>query len=99
MVDYVSIGSGKKTADMFLEKVRTDEIAMNDFAKHAYLAIMYMNQFLPDIRVGVEPNAFPLVKYLDYDEIWDKEASEQGINEFRMYSEEKLREHNNQLTK
>ena len=58
-----------------------------------------MNQFLPDVRVGVEPNAFPLVKYLDYDKIWNKEASEHDINEFQTYSEEKLRKHNNQLTR
>ena len=33
-IDYVSIGSGKKTADMFL-KVRTNEFMLRDFAKHA----------------------------------------------------------------
>jgi hypothetical protein len=53
----------------------------------------------PYIGVGIKPNAFSLVKYSSYDKIWDKEASEQDINEFQIYSEEKLREHNNQLIK
>lgn len=62
---------------------------MKEFAKRAYFAIMYLNT-QPDSKVGVEPNGFPTIIYLDYNKEWDKEASEKDIEEFRISTEKKL---------
>ena len=57
---------------------------------------MYLNT-QPDSRVGVEPNGFPTIIYLDYNKEWDKEAFEKDIKEFRISTEKKLVEHDIQL--
>ncbi len=57
---------------------------------------MYMNT-QPDSRVGVEPNGFPTIIYLDYNKELDKEASEEDIEEFKIFAEKKLVEYDNQL--
>ena len=87
--DYIAFGSGEETANKFLKKVKPKTITMKEFAKHAYVAIMYMNT-QPDSRVGVEPNGFPTIIYLDYNKEWDKEASEKDIEEFKIFAERNL---------
>lgn len=96
ITDYVSFGSGKKTVDMVLKNVNPKTITMKEFAKRTYFAIMYLNT-QPDSRVGVEPNGFPTIIYLDYTNEWDKEAPEKDIKEFKLITEKKLAEYDNQL--
>ena len=94
---YITIGSGKATADMFLENIKNRNIDMKTFAKSACLSIAYMNRYKPEDKVGFEPNGFPTIKYLDYNKCMDEEASSQEIEDFRTFIEEKLNEYDNQL--
>ena len=94
--DYITIGSGKATADMFLEN-KNNYTDMRTFSKSACLAITYMNRYIPDDRVGFELNGFPTIKYLDYDKYMDEEVSKQEIEEFRIFIDKKLNEHDNNL--
>ncbi len=94
--DYITIGSGKATADLFLEN-KNNETDMRTFAKSACLAITYMNRYIPDAKVGFEPNGFPTIKYLNYNKYMDEEVSSQEIAEFKTFIEGKLNEHDNQL--
>ena len=96
IVDYFSFGSGKQIVDTILKKVKCKDNTMKEFARSAYCAIMYMNT-QPDSRVGVEPDAFPTIIYLDYNKEWNEEASEKDIEEFRIFTEKKLVEYYNQL--
>jgi hypothetical protein len=39
-----------------------------EFSKHAYFAIEFMNQQHPELKVGIEPEGIPDIKYLDYNQ-------------------------------
>jgi len=95
--NYITIGSGKAIADMFLENIKNKDINMKTFAKSACLSIGYMNRYRPEDKVGFEPIGFPTIKYLDYNKYMDEEISNQEIKEFRTFIEGKLNEYDNQL--
>jgi hypothetical protein len=63
---------------------------MKEFAKHAYFAIMYMNQYRPSLGVGVEPDDTPRVTYLPYDKENDEDATPEDIDEYKQYTNKKL---------
>lgn len=67
---------------------------MREFAKYAYFAIMYMDQYCPGLGVGVKAGDFPHVRYLDYDEEWDLDATSADIQKFKEFTDVKLREVN-----
>jgi 20S proteasome alpha/beta subunit len=94
--DCITFGSGKETADKFLKNVKSRDTTMKEFARRACLAIMFMNT-QRDSRVGVEPNGFPTIIYIDYDQELDKEAPKKDIEEFRISIEKKFVEHDIQL--
>lgn len=90
---YKAIGSGEEMADMFCATLEFGKIRMKEFIKHAFLAIMYMNQYCPALGVGVEPERIPDIKYLYYDQEWDKEPakdSPQDIEDCKNYANERL---------
>jgi 20S proteasome alpha/beta subunit len=90
---YIAIGSGKDMADMFCGRLDHFNIKMKEFIKHAYLAIMFMNNYCPTLGVGVESGGIPDIKYLYYDKEWDKEPakdSPQDIQDCKNYTNEKL---------
>ena len=95
--DYITIGSGKATADIFLKNVKNNNTDMRTFAKNACLSIAYMNRYRPDDRVGFELNGFPTIKYLNFIKNMDEEVSTQEIEEFRIFIKEKFNEHDNHL--
>jgi hypothetical protein len=63
---------------------------MKEFAKRAYFAIMFMNQYRPALGVGVEPDGVPRVTYLPYDKERDEDATPEDIEEYKKYTTEKL---------
>jgi hypothetical protein len=87
---YKAIGSGGKTADIFCKTLRHNSLTMKDFAKHGYLAVMYMDKCCPGLGVGVEPEGTPDIKYLNYKEEWDHHPPEEDMLEFKKYTVEKL---------
>jgi Proteasome subunit len=86
---YKIIGSGEKTADMFLKK-QVSELTMKDCAKYAYLAIMYMDQYCPGLGVGVEPDHTPDIMYIAQDKTTQHPAPPGDILEFKKFTEERL---------
>jgi hypothetical protein len=40
--------------------------------------------------VGVETGDFPHIRYLNYDDEWDKDPDPEDIKEFRQFTDEKL---------
>lgn len=90
---YMAIGSGKEMTDMFCGTLDHVNIKMKEFIKHAYLAIMFMNNYCPALGVGIEAGNIPDIKYLYYDKEWDKEPakdSPQDIVDCKKYTDEKL---------
>jgi 20S proteasome alpha/beta subunit len=77
--NYIAIGSGKDVANDICRSLNFNKISMKEFAKHAYLAIMYMDQYCPGLGVGVAPNDSLLVRYLNYNEEWDQHANPEDI--------------------
>jgi hypothetical protein len=75
---YKAIGSGADTADKFCAGLSFDTITMNNFTKRAFLAIAYMNQHHPELRVGVGEGGIPLIKHMNYDREWDEEITDIG---------------------
>ena len=43
-----------------------NNINMKDFTKHAFLAIEYMNQYRPDLKVGIDSGNVPTIRFLAY---------------------------------
>jgi hypothetical protein len=89
---YSAIGSGQETANryIFSQSLQFDQISMKEFAKHAYFAITYMDQYCPDLGVGVNPDGVPQIRYLGYDDEWDREATPNDIIEFRTFTNQRL---------
>jgi hypothetical protein len=54
------------------------------------LAIHFMDQYCPALGVGVEQGGVPNIKYLYYDQEWDKEPTKEDINEYREYTSTRL---------
>ena len=88
--DYIAIGSSKGEADNLCKSLSVHDMTMKDFAKHAYFAIMFMNQYHPGLGVGVEPDGAPGIKYLHYEAEWDKEATPEDIKEYKQYTNQRL---------
>jgi len=88
--NYIAIGSGKEIANKICQSLNWNKISMKEFAKHAYLAITYMDQYCPWLGVGVAPNDSPQVRYLNYNEEWDQDANPDDIREFREFTDERL---------
>lgn len=63
---------------------------MKEFVKQAYLAIMHMDQYCPGLGVGVGPDGIPRIKYLNYEDEWDKEPSTGDIVEYKEYTKIQL---------
>jgi hypothetical protein len=63
---------------------------MKDFTKRAFLAIAYMDQHHPELRVGVGSGGIPLIKHMNYKPEWDKEitGSNPDLEECRNYANE-----------
>ena len=89
-VKYKAIGSGEETANKFCAGLSHEEVTMKDFLKHAYFAIEFMDQYHPELKVGIEPDGIPDIKYLYYNQEWDKEPPKQDIDDCKKYSKEKL---------
>src|SRR5207244_11135212 len=66
---------GSTIADNICCGLDYNKITMKDFARHACLAIEFMDQYCPALGVGVEPERIPDIKYLYYDQEWDKEPA------------------------
>jgi 20S proteasome alpha/beta subunit len=94
--NYRAIGSGEKTADLFCKELAHNKIIMKDFAKNAFIALMYMDRYCSGLGVGFEPDGSPDIKYLYYNkkEEW---ASEKDIKMFRRYADDKLKQFKNSL--
>ena len=88
--DYIAIGSGKGEADIMCKKLEHNSITMKEFAKHAYLSIIYMNQYRPALGVGVEQDDVPRVTYLPYDKEKDEDATPEDIEEYKKFTSERL---------
>lgn len=88
--DYIAIGSGKGEADNICKNLDHNCITMKEFAKRAYFAIMFMNQYRPALGVGVEQDDVPRVTYLPYDIEKDEDATPKDIEEYKKYTAEKL---------
>lgn len=88
--DYIAIGSGKGEADTICKNLEHNSITMKEFAKHAYFAIMYMDQYRPGLGVGVEQDGVPRVTYLYYDKERDEDATPRDIEEYREYTKQRL---------
>ena len=78
-VNYKAIGSGAETADIFCASLPYDRIKMRDFLKHAYLAIMFMDKYCSGLGVGIESGGMPDIKYLYYNQEWDKEPAREPL--------------------
>jgi hypothetical protein len=63
---------------------------MKDFIKQAYLAIMFMDQYCPELGVSVEANGIPNIKYLYYNTEWDLEPTQQDIEWYKEYVNDRL---------
>lgn len=90
---YMAIGSGKEIADMFCGTLDHNNIRMREFIKHAYTAVIFMNTYCPALGVGVEHDRIPDIKYLYYDQEWDKEPARdtpKDIEDCKNYANEKL---------
>lgn len=85
-VNYMAIGSGKDTADMFCKSLPFKEMTMKSFIERAYLAIMFMEQYCPGLGVGVGANGVPNIKYLSYEQVWDKEPETEDITNYKTYA-------------
>jgi hypothetical protein len=69
---------------------------MKKFTESPFLVIMNMDQF-PFSSVGVRPNGIPMMRYLDYTKVWDKELPPKHLEEFRMNALEELKKSQNDL--
>jgi 20S proteasome alpha/beta subunit len=93
--NYTDIGSGSTFANTFCGKLDLENTTMREFAKHAYLAIMFMNQYYPALGVGVEHDDTPDIRYMGYKEQWDIDPTknrQQDIEDFKKYTNQKLQE-------
>jgi hypothetical protein len=63
---------------------------MKKFTEAVYLAIIYMDRF-PSGSVGIRPNGIPMMRYLDYTKVRDKEPPPKHIEEFRMHALKELK--------
>lgn len=90
---YCSLGLGQHVADMFCKDLRHSEITMKEFTKHAYLAIRFMEKYLPHLKVGTDPNdpdnAEPMIRHLPFDGQWDKEPKNE-MQYFKDFTKERL---------
>lgn len=89
IIEHTSMGSGSIIADKFCSGPERDRITMRDFAKYAFLVIHFMDH-CPALGVGVEQGGVPNIKYLHYDQEWDKEPTKEDINEYREYTSTRL---------
>ena len=89
-VEYMAIGSGKEVANAFCQSLQFDKVTMKEFVQQAYLAIMYMDQYCPGLGVGVGPDGIPRIKYLNYDDEWDREPTTDEIEEYKQYTKKQL---------
>ena len=64
ILDYVSIGSGQEVARCNSQV--HNQISKITFVTEAFLAIKFMDQNRPDLRVGGPPT----VQYMNYDNVW-----------------------------
>ncbi len=87
--NYVSLGSGRETANLLLRHIAFEKITMRDFAKEAVFAIYYMEQYHPDLKVGVGKGN-PTVKYLRLGSEWDTDAPTEDFRAFREYAQSKI---------
>ena len=95
IIDYKAIGSGEDLADKFCKRLDFGKITMKEFTKHAYLSIMFMNQYCPALGVGVEPEETPDIRYMSYNETWDVDPVKkkpEDIEGFKKHTSEKLGE-------
>lgn len=97
-VDYIAIGSGKDTADMFCKSLPFKKMTMKDFVDEAYFAISYMEQYCPGLGVGIGPDGVPSIKYLDYEQEWDKEPEIVDVTGFETYANARLEQVKKALT-
>jgi hypothetical protein len=79
----------KKRKRMIKTKIR---MTMKVFSKFAFLAIIWMNQYRPELGVGVENDGVPIIKYLNYNEEWDKAPPSEDMCEFKEYTNGVLKE-------
>jgi 20S proteasome alpha/beta subunit len=91
--DYVSIGSGQEVADHFCKSILHNRTSMKAFAMEAFLAIKFMDQNRPDLKVGGSPT----VQYMNYDNEQDNEAPSKDINEFKRYAKLYLKDFDKQM--
>jgi hypothetical protein len=63
---------------------------MKNFIKEAYFAIKYMEQYCPGLGVGVGSGGVPSIKYLDYEQVWDKEPEIVDITGFETYANARI---------
>ncbi len=59
-----------------------DPITTKDFIKRAFLAIAYMDQDHPELRVDIGLEGITLIKPMDYSEAWDKEITELALSSY-----------------
>jgi 20S proteasome alpha/beta subunit len=89
-VTYKAIGSGEQVADSFCSGIEHTKATMKDFAKCAYRAIEYMNRECPDLGVGLEPEGVPMIRYMNYNETWNKEPTVADMSEFKKFAQDQL---------
>jgi hypothetical protein len=63
---------------------------MKDFIKQAYLAIMFMDKYCPELGVSVEADGIPNIRYLYYNTEWDLEPTQQDIEWYKEYVNDRL---------
>jgi hypothetical protein len=90
--DYISIGSGQVVADHFCKSIPHNQLSMKSFAREAFLAIRFMDQDRPDLRVGGPIT----VQYMNYKKEWDYEASE-DTNDFEQYAKKYFKNSDNRM--
>ena len=95
-LEYKAIGSGTRTADKFCKLIKHSKITMMEMINLAFKPIMYLNQF-PDQTVGVKPDGIPMMRYLDYTKVWDKQPPKRHIKQFQKSAESELDRSNNDL--
>jgi hypothetical protein len=91
-VDYTAIGSGKDVADKLCKPLPFKEMTMKNFIKEAYFAIKYNltpEQYCLGLGVGVG-SGLPCIKYLDYEQVWDKEPEIVDMTGFETYANGRL---------
>lgn len=91
-VNYMSIGTGEDTANIFCANLIHNDITMKDFAKQAYLSIEYMSQYRPDLKVGIESGNVPTIRFLPYNSMDDRGITPQELEECKVYVDNKLKE-------